>query len=81
MIKANIFPLLHGMASVAFGTEVTTVHILDPVAIDTTMRQALVALANVACRAGDFAMSPLEGKSGLGVIECLRLSPVVLSMA
>lgn len=81
VIEANGLPLLYGMASVTLGAEATAMNVLDLVAIDTAMRQAFVALAHMAGGAGHFAVSPFERECGLGVVECLRLSPVVLPVA
>ena len=81
MVKAYGLPLRGSMALLALCTKTTAMDVLDLVTLHARMRRPLVTLACVACGTGHLTVGAVERKRCFGMVERLRLAPVVLAMA
>jgi len=80
VIETNRGPLVRLMAGLAFCTVPCGVSILNLVAIDARGANALVAFANMARRADDGSVCPLEPKLSLVVVEWFDATPSRLAV-
>ncbi len=81
MIKAYGLPLRGFMALLALCAEATAMNVLDLVTLHARVRYPLVSLAGVARGTDHLAVGAFERKGSFGMVERLRLAPVVLAMA
>ena len=81
MIEMNRFPLALVVAAFAFDAVASAVNVLNLMAIHTPGADTLVALANMARRAGDGGVCALEGKFRRAVVERLDHAPIGLTVA
>ena len=81
MIEMDGFPLVLVVTAFALGPVAPGVNVLNLVAIHTQGADTLIALANMARRAGDDGVCALEGKSRRAVVECLDHAPIGLTVA
>lgn len=69
VIEGYRFPVVRLMTAFAFRAVLTAVHIVQPMARDALGRDLLILLVRVAAVARDVAMSTIERKFRLAVIE------------
>jgi len=81
MIEMNRLPLVLVVTAFAPGTVAPGVNVLNLVAIHTQGADTLVALANMACRAGDGRVRALERKFRRAVVERLDQAPFRFTVA